>query len=101
MVVSGLKFRAAEVVAAYKTENYKQVIGYDTDCGFFTCVKKPIIDARTRSIPVFKRHVLKYTDTEKLTAHLESVVLEAVNKAQVPRRLSYAERAVGRVLRIV
>ena len=58
VMVTGVTFTVAEQVAAYETIEEEYQVGFNLDCGFWSCWKVPKYATRKTKIPVFNRRTL-------------------------------------------
>ena len=80
VIVAGVTIKAAEIVADYKEETKKVVIGSEPcHCGYLYCEVCPVLDTQTTMTPVFKRHSLSLKQQDNLHSLM---TLHALNAAE-------------------
>ena len=80
VIVAGVTIKVAEMVAEYKHETKKVIVGSEPcHCGIFYCEVCPVMDTQTTMTPVFKRHSLSLKQQNDLHSLM---TLHALNAAE-------------------
>eukprot|EP00992_Anisonema_acinus_P007972 TRINITY_DN4049_c0_g1_i1.p1 TRINITY_DN4049_c0_g1~~TRINITY_DN4049_c0_g1_i1.p1 ORF type:complete len:413 (+),score=71.90 TRINITY_DN4049_c0_g1_i1:58-1296(+) len=97
IVISGVEFQAAEVVASYEEWTENELLGYeDVNCGLFSCQKKAITAERHKRRPIFKKRFLSLVEQEQLATYLRAQMVQNIQNAQTGSRPMYLGMVLNR-----